>query len=75
MSNTWKIQLTIAINFTSSKDNDEARVIHSKSEIIEIVINNKADKVIEKRFESFRNRFQTGLETSMRGSLCSFIVL
>ena len=29
-SDTWKIQLTIAITFISSKDNDEQRVIHSK---------------------------------------------
>ena len=26
----WKIQLTIAINFTSSNDNDEKREMHSK---------------------------------------------
>ena len=30
-SGTWKIQLTMAINFISSKDVDEERVIHSKS--------------------------------------------
>ena len=30
-SDTWKIQLAIAINFTSSKDNDEERVMYSKS--------------------------------------------
>ena len=29
-SDTWKIQLTIAINFISSKDVDEERVIQSK---------------------------------------------
>ena len=31
-SDTWKIQLTLAINFISSIDNDEARVMHSKSD-------------------------------------------
>ena len=36
----------------SSKDNDEERVIHSKSDNIEIMINNKADKVIEEPFQS-----------------------
>ena len=36
---TWKIQLTIEINFISSKDNDEERVMHSYSDKIEIVIN------------------------------------
>ena len=29
---TWKIQLTIAINFISSKDNDKERVMHSKND-------------------------------------------
>ena len=33
-SDTWKIQLTIAINFMSSKDNDEELVMHSKSDNI-----------------------------------------
>ena len=32
-SDTWKIQLTIAINFIPSKDNDERRAMHSKREI------------------------------------------
>ena len=48
---TWKSQLTIAINFISSKDTDEERVMHSKSNSIEIMINDKADKVIEKLFQ------------------------
>ena len=26
-SDTWKIQLTVAINFISSKDNDEERAV------------------------------------------------
>ena len=43
-SDKWKIQLTITINFISSKDdNDEEHVIHSKSDNKEITINNKAD--------------------------------
>ena len=40
---TWIIQLTTAVKFMSSKDNDEERVMHSKSHSIEIMINNKAD--------------------------------
>ena len=44
----WKIQLTIAINFIFSRDgNDEERVIHSKSDNIEIMMHDKADEVIE----------------------------
>ena len=38
-SDTWKIQLIIAINFISSKNNDEDHVIHSKGDNIEIMIN------------------------------------
>ena len=63
-----KIQLTISINFISSKDKDEDRVMHLKSDKIEIMINDKADEVIEKLFESLLNRYQTALETSIRGS-------
>ena len=42
-SDTSKIQLTIANNFISSIDNDEERVMHSKSDNIEIMMNDKAD--------------------------------
>ena len=41
-SDSWKTQLTVAINFISSKNNDEDRVMHSKSDNIEIMINDKA---------------------------------
>ena len=47
---TWKIQLTKTINFISSKDNDEEGVMNSKSDNIEIMINDKANEVIEKIF-------------------------
>ena len=46
----WKIQLTIAINFISSIDNDEECLMHSKSDNMEIMINDKADEVIKKAF-------------------------
>ena len=51
-SDKWKNQLTIAINFISSKDNYKEHVIY---------------EVIENLFESLLNRYQTGLKTSMRG--------
>ena len=44
----WKIQLTMAINFISSKpDSDEARIMHAKSENVEIMIGSETDEVIE----------------------------
>ena len=62
-SDTWKNQLTIKINFISSKDNDEERVMHSKRDNIEIMTYDKADEVIEEFLESFLKRYQIGLET------------
>ena len=50
-SDTWKIQLTIGNNFISSTDNDEERVMHSKSENIEFMINDEAVEVIKELFD------------------------
>ena len=50
----WKIQLTIAINFISSKDNDEECIIHSKSDNTEIMINYEADEVMKEFFKSLK---------------------
>ena len=52
-----KIQLAVAINFMSSKDNDEGRVMHSKSDYIEIIINDKVDEFIEELFKSLLSSF------------------
>ena len=67
-SDTWKNQSKIAINFISSKDNDEERVMHSKSDNIEIMINSKRDELIEELSQSLLSRYQIGLETSIKGS-------
>ena len=42
---TWKIQLTIAINFIDSKDVDEEDVMHSKSNNIEFMLFDNANEV------------------------------
>ena len=72
---TWKIQLTIAINFMSSKDNDEELVIHSRNDNIELIndkllmiIDKIIEEIVEKRFQSHLSRYQFGLETSMKVS-------
>ena len=44
-SDTWKIQLKLANSVISSRDNDEERVIYSKSVNIQIIINAEADEV------------------------------
>ena len=45
------------------EDNDEERIMHSKCDNIEIMINNKTDEVSGKRYVSFRNRHENDLET------------
>ena len=64
----WKIQLTIAINFISSKDSYKERERHSKRDNAEIIINDKADEVLENIFDSLIKKYQIRLEKSMRGS-------
>ena len=46
--------------------------MHSKIDNSEIMINNKAEGVIGTLFESILNRYQIGLETSMRISYFIF---
>ena len=42
----------------SSKDNDEERVMHSKGDNIEIMINDKADEVNKELFQSLLSWYQ-----------------
>ena len=44
-------------NFITSIDNVEERVMHSKSDNIEIIISDEADEVIENFFDSLKNRY------------------
>ena len=54
-------------NFISFIDNNEECVTLSKSDNIEIMINDEAGEVKEKFFKSLKNRYQNNLE-SMKGS-------
>ena len=54
----WKIQLTIAIHFISSKpDFDEARTMHTKSNNEEIMIGSEANEVIGELFKSLFQKY------------------
>ena len=64
----WKIQLTMSVNFISSKDSDETRNMCIKSDNIEIVMGCETDEIIEELLKSFLQRYQDGLEESMKGS-------
>ena len=55
-------------NFISSKDTNEKRTMHSKSDYIEIITYHDANEMIQEVFESLLPRYQMGLETTMRDS-------
>ena len=54
----WKIQLTMSINFISSKDSDETRTIHAKSNNVEILMGSETNENVEELFKSFLQRYQ-----------------
>ena len=58
----WKIQYTAETNFTSLKpDSDEKRIMHMKSDSMEIMIGSNTNEVIKELFKSFLQRYQEGL--------------
>ena len=63
----WKTQLTMQINFISSKDSAETRTMHTKSHNREIMMGNERDEISKKVFDSLLQKCQEGLEESMRG--------
>ena len=64
----WKIVLTMSTNFNSSKDSDETRTTHTKSDNIEILLGSETDEIIEELFETLLQKYQEGLEESLKGS-------
>ena len=64
-SDAWNIQLKIAINIISSKNVNEGRVRHSKSNNIEFTTYSNAKEVVNELFESPLLRYQIGIETSV----------
>ena len=64
----WKVQLTMEINFIYSKDFDETRTMRAKSNNVEIMMGSETNEIIEELLKSFLQRYQEGLEGSMRGS-------
>ena len=54
----WKIQLTMQINFISSKNSEEIRTMSTKSNNIEIMMGSEADDIIKELFRSLLQRDQ-----------------
>ena len=68
----WKIQLTMQIIFVSFTDANETREMHTKSDNITIMSGIETEDVINELFNTFRKRYQEGLETKMKGSSFTF---
>ena len=64
----WKIQLIMKINFISSKNFNDTRDVHNKSDNVEIMMGAETNEIIKNLFNSLLQRYQKGLEESMKGS-------
>ena len=60
---TWKINLTIAINFISSTDSGKERIMDSKSDNIKFKSYNDVNEVVNELIDSLCSRYQINLET------------
>ena len=58
----WKIQLIMKNNFISSLDINDTRIMHTKSDNIEIMNGTETFDIINELFKSFLRRYQEGLE-------------
>ena len=57
----------MSINFISSKDSDETRNMHTKSNNIEIMMGSETDEIIDELFKSLLQNYQKDLEESTSG--------
>ena len=64
---TWKIQLTIPINFIVSKDSEEECVMYSSSDNIKFTSYSEVNDVIKKLIKSLCLKYQDSLKTSIKG--------
>ena len=75
LKSEWEIELTMTINFISSKDSKETCITHAKSDNIEVMIGNKTDEIIKECFNSLLQRYQQQLEKQMEEREFFLIVL
>ena len=62
----------MGFNFVSSKDSSETRIIHSRSDNMEIMVGNEADEIVLELFDSLLKKHQHDLEESMKSSKFAF---
>ena len=63
----WKIQLSMQVSFISPI-NKETNTMHSKSDNAEIMRGRTTNDVLNMLIETFKQRYQEGLQNRMRGS-------
>ena len=68
----WEIQLAMKIKFISSLDDNEFRMMYTKSDNVEIMSGTETSDVINELFKSFFRKYQEELQTKMRGSNFTF---
>ena len=71
-SKEWKIQITMHVNFISSKDTGETRIIYVQSDNEEIRLGNETDDIIKEVFNSFLNNYQKEEISLRKGSYFVF---
>ena len=64
----WKIQINMSINFNSLKDSNEVRTMYTKRNNVDIMTGVDTNDAVEELFKSALEKYQTGLQESMRGS-------
>ena len=58
VSGHWKLYLTKEIDFMLSQDRDEEQLMHSKTDNIESMIDNKTNEIIKELFQSFFHMYK-----------------
>ena len=58
----WKIQISMRVNFISSKDTGEARTIYVWSDNVSIMRGSDTDDIIRELFRSFLHNYQEELK-------------
>ena len=67
------MQLIIEVSFISLKPgSDEARIMYTRSDNIEIMFGDNNDDIIEQLFESLLQKYEENLQNKMRGSEFEF---
>ena len=65
----------MSINVISLKDSNEVRTMHTKSDNVDIKTGVDTNDIVEELFKSTSERYQTGLQESMREANLCLIVL